>query len=312
MATATRKRTARKASAPKVDAYQVITDQIIELLDSGVAPWHKPWNAETGMPLSMSTGRYYRGVNVFLLAMQSAVKGYASPWWGTYKQISERGGQVRKGEKATMIVFWKQILKLDESTGKNIAFWMVRTFNVFNAEQTEDPSVLGLPAPTEPKGLPEQIAECDAVVREYLAGGPSFEVGGDAAYYMPGVDHVQMPELATFIGSEEYYGTLFHELTHSTGHSSRLDRDGVANLPTGHRFGDALYSKEELVAEMGAAFLAGMTGIAAKTLPNSAAYLQSWIRVLRGDKKLLVGAAAQAQKAADLILGVTFEAATED
>lgn len=313
MVTATRRRV--KSAAPKVDPYQLITDQIIELLDGGCAPWHKPWNAETGMPLSMSTGKPYRGVNVFILAMESAIKGYSSPYWGTFNQIKGRCGVAEgekwdglTGQKSTMIVFWKMIIKTDAETRQTRPMPLLRTFRVFNADQVlESERVkLGLPDKVERPALPERIAECDAVVAEYIAGGPSFSVGGDAAYYVPSTDHVQMPDLATFIGSEEYYGTLFHELTHSTGHGNRLKRPGVAELPVGHKFGDALYSKEELVAEMGSAFLSGMTGIAAKTLPNSAAYLQHWIKVLRGDKKLLVHAAANAQKAADLILGIKF------
>jgi len=293
--------TRRKSSAPKVDAFQLITDQVIEILDAGVAPWRKPWNAETGMPLSMSSGKAYRGVNPFILAMQAAVKGYASPWWGTYKQITGRGGQVRKGEKGTMIVFWKMLVLVDEDTGKRKMLPMLRTYSVFNADQADGD--LGLPERVETVSGAEAIAECDAAVAAYLAAGPSLGIGGDAAYYQPSRDHVQMPELSTFVGSEEYYGTLFHELTHSTGHSSRLARK---ELLESHRFGDASYSREELVAEMGAAFLSGMTNISAATLPNSAAYLQSWIRALRGDKKLLIHAAAQAQKAAELILGITY------
>ena len=310
-----------KSAAPKVDPYQLITDQIIELLDSGVAPWHKPWNSETGMPLSMSTGKAYRGVNVFILAMESALKGYTSPWWGTFNQIKARCGVAKDdkwdgltGQKSTMIVFWKMIIVTDKETQQTRPHPMLRTFRVFNADQVKESErvKLGLPEKVERPSLPERIADCDSAVTQYIASGPSLSVGGDAAYYVPSIDHVQIPDMATFIGSEEYYGTLFHELTHSTGHESRLKRPGIADLPAGHKFGDALYSKEELVAEMGSAFLSGMTGIAAVTLPNSAAYLQHWIRVLRGDKKLLIHAAANAQKAADLILGVTHEEKTED
>jgi antirestriction protein ArdC len=308
MATATRTRR-KKPAAVKVDVYQVITDKIVELLDSGTAPWHKPWNSETGMPLSMSTGKAYRGVNVFLLAMESAIQGYASPWWGTYNQISGRGGQVRKGQKSTMVILWKPIIKVDEETGKRAAFFMLRTFNVFNAEQTEDPSVLGLTESTNWDNDNDPIDECEAAVREYLATGPRLSIGGDRAAYSPSLDVVLMPERDSFDGSAQYYGALFHELTHSTGHESRLARK---ELMENHAFGDAAYSREELVAEMGAAFLSGMTGIDAVTLPNSAAYLQNWLSALRGDKKLVVIAAAQAQKAAELILGVTHEEKSDD
>lgn len=308
MATATRTRR-KKPTTVKVDVYQVITDKIVELLDAGTAPWHKPWNSETGMPLSMSTGKAYRGVNVFLLAMESVVHGYTSPWWGTYKQISGRGGQVRKGEKSTMVILWKPIIKVDEETGKRAAFFMLRTFNVFNAEQTEDPSVLGLPDREDTARDNERLDECEAAVAQYLATGPGLSIGGDRAAYSPSMDLVIMPERNDFDGSAQYYGAMFHELTHSTGHESRLARK---DLMESHAFGDAAYSREELVAEMGAAFLSGMTGIDAATLPNSAAYLQNWLSALRGDKKLVVIAAAQAQKAAELILGVTHEEKSDD
>lgn len=313
MATSTRtRRPARKSAAPKVDVYQQITDKIIAMLGDGVAPWHKPWSATSGMPLSMSSGKHYRGINVWLLMMESMAKGYTSPWWGTYKQIQARGGQVAKGQQSTQVILWKPVVKTDEDTGKRFAFYMLRTFNVFNAQQCEDPSALGLPATdTNWDNDVQPLAECDAAVAGYLATGPSLVHGGDRAFYRPATDTVTMPERDAFDGSAQYYGTLFHELTHSTGHESRLNREGVAQL-AGHRFGDELYSKEELIAEMGSSFLSGITGVDAVTLPNSVAYLDSWITVLRGDNKLIIKAAAAAQKAAELILGVTHEDKSED
>lgn len=317
MTTATKPRR-KKPATVKIDVYQVITDKIVEMLDAGTAPWHKPWNSETGMPLSMSTGRAYRGVNVFLLAMESAIKGYTSPHWGTYNQIKARCGVDKldrweglAGQKATMVVLWKPIIKVDEETGKRAAFFLLRTFNVFNADQVAAPwrDKLGLTEPTNWDNDNGAIDECEAAVREYLATGPRLSIGGDRAAYSPSLDTVLMPERDSFDGSEQYYGALFHELTHSTGHESRLARK---ELMENHAFGDAAYSREELVAEMGAAFLSGMTGIDAATLPNSAAYLQNWLSALRGDKKLVVIAAAQAQKAAELILGVTYEEKSDD
>lgn len=304
MTTATRtRRPARKDSTPKVDAYQAVTDQLVELLESGTAPWHQPWSADgsNGMPRSLSTGKTYRGSNVFVLHMTAAVRGYSSPWWGTYKQITERGGQVRKGEKSTVVVFWKRLLVEDrEKPGERKMVFFLNTYRVFNADQADCLVTPDLPAAPPPA---ERIEACETALAEYYSNaGPSLTFAGDVACYSPARDAVRMPERETFESPAAFYGTWFHETVHSTGHASRLARK---DLLTMHRFGDPSYSREELVAEMGSAFIAGMTGIAAQTLPQSAAYLSSWIRVLKGDKTLLVKAAAQAQKAAELILGTT-------
>lgn len=308
MTTAVRtRRPVRRSSAPtsKTDAYEAVTAQIIELLESGnVAPWHRPWTTAdggSGMPRSLSTGKTYRGSNVFVLHMTAAARGYSSPWWSTYNQIAERGGQVRKGEKSTMVVFWKRLLVTDKTdpTQKRMIF-MLKTYRVFNAEQCDNLVTPELPAAPPPA---ERIAACEEALAEYYAGdAPKLEFGGNTACYSPALDTVHMPERETFRSPESFYGTWFHETVHSTGHPSRLARKDLLNF---HSFGDPSYSREELVAEMGAAFLAGMTGIATDTLPQSAAYLSSWISVLKGDAKLLVHAAAQAQKAAELILGTT-------
>lgn len=297
-------RTPARAESPRVDAYQLITDQVVTMLENGTAPWHQTWSAGNGgVPTSMSSGKPYRGINPFLLMVTAQTNGYTSPWWGTYGQITERGGQVRKGEKSTLIVFWKRLDKLDKDTGKPVSIPMLRTFKVFNADQAD-----GLPeryrAVAETRTQHDAIEACENAISGYLVTGPSLHTGDSAAYYQPSTDSVHMPDLDRFDQAEAYYAALFHELAHSTGHSSRLAREGVVE---GHRFGDALYSKEELIAEMGSAFIAGATGVAVVTLPNSAAYLASWIRVLRSDHKLLIKAAAAAQKAADLIMSVTYD-----
>lgn len=305
MSTATRTRRPTRNDSPKVDAYQQVTDQILELLETGVAPWHKPWSSDggNGMPRSLSTGKTYRGSNVFVLHMTAAVKGYNSPWWGTYKQITERGGQVRKGEKSTVVVFWKRILVEDkDNPGERKTVFFLNTYRVFNADQADNLVCPELPAAPPPA---ERIEACETALTSYYTNaGPLLTFGGDRACYSPTRDHVFMPERDTFESPAAFYGTWFHETVHSTGHQSRLARKDLLEF---HRFGDPSYSREELVAEMGASFLAGMTGIAAETLPQSAAYLSSWIQVLKGDKTLLVKAAAQAQKAAELILGTTAE-----
>lgn len=301
----TSKRTTRESAADsgdRFDPYQAVTDRIIELLEAGTAPWHKPWNTTTGLPRSLSTGKPYRGINPFLLQCAAIAAGYESPWWGTYDQIKERGGQVRKGEHGTLIVFWKRyVRKAKTPDEEDRQSFVLRTYKVFNAEQAD-----GLVSPPAPGSSPREdvdpIAECEQAIARYLAnGGPELRHGGGRAFYSPPNDVVTLPHRSAFDSSAVYYGTAFHELVHSTGHKSRLARPNLLNF---HHFGDPDYSEEELTAEMGSAFLAAMTGIDAVTLPNSAAYLASWLKVLRSDSKMVVTAAGRAQRAADLILGV--------
>lgn len=294
----------------RFDPYQAITDQIIALLEAGTAPWRKPWNAASGMPKSLTTGKTYRGVNCFLLNISAMEHGFTSPYWATYKAISERGGQVRKGQKSTLIVFWKQYLdknEVDEKTGKPKSRFVLRTYRVFNTEQADG---LAVPEYGATVNDHDPIAECEAIVAEYLTRGPSVTYGHSQAAYSHASDSLMMPDLSTFDTPEEYYSTHFHEIVHSTAHKDRLARPDALAFT---HFGDKHYSKEELVAEMGAAFLSGHAGIAPATLENSAAYLASWLKVLKADNKLVVQAAAQAQRAADLVLGVTFaeQASTE-
>lgn len=291
----------------RFDAYRVITDQVVAMLEAGTAPWHKPWRTASGvagLPLSLSTGKPYRGVNAFLLQMATAAQGYGSPWWATYDKIQERGGQVRRGEKSTLIVFWKQYATEGENGEPDRMAFVLRAYRVFNLDQAN-----GVPGSSPAEGPAtdsdfDPIQACEAAIAGYVATGPRVVYGGNHATYTPATDVIHLPDREAFTSPEHYYGTKFHELTHSTGHRDRLARP---DLLTFHHFGDPSYSREELVAEMGAAFLAGVTGIDAVTLSSSADYLASWVRVLKGDSRLVVRAAAQAQKAADLILGVTFD-----
>jgi antirestriction protein ArdC len=293
-----------KTKTPKADAYQRVTEKVLTMLEEGTVPWRQPW-ASVGLPMSMSTRKPYRGINPFLLIATAMAEGYTSPWWGTYDQIAERGGQVRKGEKSTLIVFWKRAVKTvtDEATGKDVEkpWAMLRFFTVFNADQADG---LHDKWRAKPAGEHDPIEAAEALAAEYIGTLDSIAYGGDRAFYSPKRDHVQVPLLSSHNSPEEYYSTLFHELTHSTGHEARLNREGIVE---GHRFGDELYSREELIAEMGAAMLCGVAGIEQVTLPNSAAYLAHWIGALKGDAKLLVSAAGAAQRASDLILGTSFE-----
>lgn len=291
-------------------AYQIVTDRIIDLLGQGIVPWRKPWRGGGGvLPQSLASGRPYRGVNVFLLTTAASVHGYTSPYWLTFKQARERGGHVRKGEKSTPVVFWKLLdarrrgaeseddgddAPPEEGTAgaKKIPF--LRFFSAFNVEQCDG---IAYPKPDLAENPFDPIAQCQMIV-EAMPNPPAIRHEEPRAYYRPSADLVNMPKPGLFESSEEYFSTLFHELVHSTGHKSRLDRKSIVELTP---FGSESYAKEELIAEMGAAFLCWRGGIDPATLANSAAYIHGWIAKLKSDPKIVVLAAASAQKAADYI-----------
>ena len=283
----------------KTENYEKITAQIVAMLEDGVVPWRKPWNAAGLRATSLSTGKNYRGINAFVLGAMGMIRNYGSPYWGTYKQINERGGQIRKGETSTSVVHWKPFERVN-ADGETVQSVFLTTFNVFNAEQAEwaDGEM-----PTVPEMADhDPIESAEAIARDYLVEGPTISHGSTSAYYSPAIDAIAMPPIGAFTTPEGYYATLFHEMAHSTGHGSRLARDGVTE---GHRFGDADYSREELVAELSAAFLCDVAGITPdETLSNSAAYIKNWLKVLKDDPKMIVEAAGKAQKAADWVQGI--------
>lgn len=274
--------------------YEIITDRIMRKLEEGTVPWHRPWNASAGLPKNVVSRKEYRGINVFLTGSQ----GYESPYWLTFKQAKVLGGSVREGEKGTPIVycdtFKKEVIGKDgELAEKQMSF--LRYYTVFNLSQVdgvEAPASEAVDRPFNP------IVECERIVLE-MPFPPVLRTGNGRAFYRSSEDAVYMPQPELFHSDEEYYSTLFHELVHSTGHETRLNR-----RPSSERrsFGDEAYSKEELVAEMGASFLSATAGIENATLDNSAAYIQGWLKALRDDKKLVILAAAAAQKASDYIL----------
>jgi len=275
-------------------AYQIITDRITKLLEEGVCAWSKPWNSQAGMPRNLFSQRPYRGINVWMLGAQR----YESPFWATFNQVKQAGGSVKKGEKSTPIVFWKKYTSVDKDTGEEEGRFTLKYYAVFNTAQVE-----GVAVPTLEQPIFEHtpIEVCEKVVGNY-PNRPTLLHGDSRAYYRPSTDCIVMPDMTAFPQLSCYYSTLFHELTHSTGHSDRLNRPTLVDAVA---FGSVNYAKEELIAEMGAAYLCGVCGIANETINNSAAYLKGWLKVLRDDPKMLVQAAGQAQRAVDHILGET-------
>jgi antirestriction protein ArdC len=299
-------KTSTTTSRPNI--YQIVTVRIIQSLKAGVIPWEKPWQSPhfSGgpFPRNFLTGKPHRGINVLLLWSSS----YASPFWLTFKQAQELRGTVRKGEKGTQIVFYKQLRnrKEDEAATdeeKERAPFVLCYYTVFNVEQCDGLTLPQVEQPAQPNKV-ETDEACEAIVTGW-ANGPALHLSSEheyRAYYRSSTDSVHMPARARFVDAPHYYSTLFHELIHSTAHESRLNR------AFGDGFGDELYSKEELVAEMGAAFLCAIAGIANEhTDRNTTAYIQNWISQLEDDNRLIVHAAANAQKAVDSILGTSFE-----
>jgi antirestriction protein ArdC len=277
-----------------VNVYEIITDRIIKQLESGVAPWRKPWSAK--LPVNLMSQKPYRGLNVLTLASQ----GYPSRFWLTFNQANKLGGKIRKGEKSSPVIYWnigkeREYTTRDGQTRTSKPF-LLRYSNVFNLSQTEGINLTASALQEARTNNP--IEDCEQIVVG-MPNRPAFEQS-DKAWYAPGRDVVGMPSIGLFRSSEEYYSTFFHELTHSTGHASRIGRDGFESVQS---FGSESYSREELVAEMGAAMLCGVTGIENRTIENSAAYLRTWIERLKSDSRLIVTAASAAQKAADYILG---------
>jgi antirestriction protein ArdC len=285
--------------------YETVTSTIIAALNRGVVPWKKPWSTISSLPTNATSKKAYRGINVFLLGLMP----YTDHRWLTFKQAEELGGRVKAGERSTMIVFWKQWEppkpedNQEEQSRKRVP--ILRYFRVFNVEQCEGLSIaeLYVPKPLQPH---ERIERAEVLVRS-MPSPPSIREGGNAAWYRPADDVVQIPEIGRFDSADSYHGTLFHELTHSTGHVTRLNRPAVNEKVC---FGSGEYSKEELVAEMGSAFCANICGLDTTLTEGSASYIQGWLNVLKADRKAVVIAAAQAQKAADYIRGIDYNRAS--
>ena len=295
----------RNSAAPhaRPDLYDTITSKIIADLEQGVRPWTKPWSAghlagHITRPLRHNL-QPYSGVNVFLLWMEAVERGYSAPIWMTFRQALELGGHVRKGEKGSTVVYANRIKRTEQDDdGRDVEreIPFLKAYTVFNVEQIE-----GLPklfhAAAEPRlDAAGRIAHAEAF---FAATGADIAHGGDQAYYVPSADHVQMPPFEAFSDPEAYYATLAHELTHWTRHASRLDRD-FGRL----RFGDEGYAREELVAELGAAFLCADLGLSLTPREDHAGYIAHWLEVLKNDKRFIVSAAAHAQRACEFMHGL--------
>ena len=291
----------------KANVYQMVTDRIIAQMEKGIIPWQKPWhgigNANPAeVAISDETRRAYSFLNQCLLGEPGE--------YLTFNQIKSHGGMIRKGERSRIVVFYTQLVKedpehLDENgKPKVVSIPLLKYYNVWNINQVDGIESKGYAAEPRQALNPEEAAE--AIVDGYMGSSnhPKLIVkNSDKAYYSPAGDIVVVPEMRQYNDVAEYYSTMFHELTHSTGHSSRLNRKGITELAA---FGGENYSKEELVAEIGAAMLVSHAEIPAKrAFRNSVAYLQSWLRALKNDNKMIVWAARQAEKAAKYILGIT-------
>lgn len=283
------------------DIYTRITEQIVSALEQGVKPWTQPWSAgHAAGPVSKPlrhNGAAYQGINILTLWATAMGRSYAAPIWMTYKQAQELGAQVRKGEKAAPVVYASTLVRTEanentgEETERGIPF--LKSYAVFNVEQIDGlPAHFYASAETQ-KNEEQRIAEAEAF---FAASKADIRHGGCSAYYSPSEDRIQMPEFESFRDAQSYYATLAHEMTHWTKHQSRLDRDFGRK-----RFGDEGYAREELVAELGAAFLCADLGLALDDRADHAAYIGHWLKVLKDDKRAIFSAAAHAQRATEFI-----------
>jgi len=280
----------------KPDVYSQVTNKIIADLERGSLTWLQPWQAghaagEISRPLRVG-GKPYRGINIVMLWASAMEKGFSCPIWLTYKQAVELGGQVRKGEKGSLVVYANTFTRIEtDDKGENIETEVpfMKGYTVFNAEQVDN-----LPTHfyARSHAARHEISRQEAVERFFAATGGTIRHGGNQAFYSPSNDVVQMPQMEAFRDAESYYATLAHEMTHWTRHETRLKRDFGRK-----RFGDEGYAMEELVAEIGAAFLCADLGITPETREDHAAYIASWLKVLKQDKRAIFTAASHAQRA---------------
>lgn len=264
--------------------YEIVTNRIIEKLEEGVVPWRRPF--QSSIPVNWLTQKAYRGINTLLLPEGE---------YATFNQIKKAGGRVKKGEKSHIVIFWKLIEKEDNESEKTKKIPIARYYRVFEIN-------------TQVEGLQSKrkiieydndpIANAEQIKKQYI-DGPRYSYKSIGAWYRPSQDHINVPPLKEFENPNEFYSVLFHEMIHSTGHKSRLNREGITNTI---KFRSDSYSKEELIAEIGSAMLCSKAGIIKETIDNSASYINHWLNVLKEDKRFIVKVSQQSQKAVDYIL----------
>jgi antirestriction protein ArdC len=292
------------SSQPRSNLYQRITDQIIAELERGTLPWHKPWSAghlgdRVVRPLRHS-GESYRGINIISLWMTATAFSYTSPYWMTYRQALELGGQVRKGEKGSPVIFASSLVKQDadvpdDAEAREIHY--MKGYTVFNAAQIDGLPERFVSMPDQPPlDVPKRNSQAEAF---FTATGAEVRHGGARAYYSPKADHIQLPPFESFTDPVGYYATRAHETLHWTSHEKRMNRSFDRK-----RFGDQGYAMEELVAELGAAFLSVDLHLTPELRPDHASYIESWLKVLKNDNRAIFTAAAHAQRACDYLHSV--------
>lgn len=277
--------------------YKRVTDSIVEALEKGVVPWRKPWNVSTAIPCNAVSKRPYHGINLLLLGLSK----FQDHRWLTFRQARELGGTVNQGETSSIAVFWKQLEARPEDTQEGRprakSFPLLRFYHLFNAQQCEGVRLPELEVVD--KSQVERIEAAEEFVLR-IPSPPRLHEGHKFACYYPQLDMVQVPPLHSFVTPDAYYGVLFHELAHATGHKSRLNRQGVTEMP---RFGSMNYSREELVAELTSSFCCASLGLDNSLIENSASYIDGWLKCLKEDSRAIISASAKAQKAANYLRG---------
>lgn len=290
------------STLPKVDVYKIVTDRIIELLEQGTVPWQKPWT-DAGVPANLLSKRPYRGINFWLLLSLN----YERNLFLTWDQLKKIGGSVKQGEHGQVVVFWKTIKKTDNLEGedqKNVP--LLRYYKVFNIAQCKDiPEDLVTPLVQKEH---DPIAECEAIFNG-MPDCPPVKFKEQKAFYDIIGDYINMPKKKSFKTVEGYYSTLFHELVHSSGSEKRLKRPTITEMA---EFGSEPYSIEELVAELGAAYLCSFTGILAAQIKDSTAYIKGWLGKLKDDKRFIIRASGYSQRAVDHILNIKEAVSTNE
>ncbi len=293
------------STTAKIDLYQLVTDQIIKSLEQGVIPWQRPW-AVAGVPMNLLSKRQYRGINLWLLLLLN----YERNFFLTWDQIKASGGSVMGGEKGHIVVFWKQLPKktVEDQSDRQKQVPMLRYYKVFNIAQCRDIPEHLIPKADETikEFIPKM--ECESIIQT-MTDAPVIEHKEQKAYYNILTDVINMPKKKSFKSVDSYYSTLFHELVHSTGAEKRLGRKTLTDMVP---FGTPSYAMEELVAEMGSAYLSRFAGILPNEIENTVAYLDNWLGVFKKDKRFLITAAGQAQRAVDMVLSSKGEESKEE